>query len=95
MHCHHERYDGKGCPEGLAGEAIPEIVRIIAVADAYDAMASCRSYRDMRPQSYAREQIEKGSGTQFDPAVADCMLQMIDEDTEYKMHETPETAVNE
>lgn len=88
-HYHHERYDGKGYPDGLAGESIPEVARIIAVADAYDAMTSCRSYRSMLSQAYVRDQIERGRGTQFDPIVADCMLQMIDEDTEYVMRETP------
>ena len=86
-HWHHERYDGKGYPDGLAGEAIPEIARIIGVADAYDTMTSKRSYRDILPQAMARSEIEKGIGTQFDPVVAGFMLEMIDEDTEYRMHE--------
>lgn len=86
-HWHHERYDGKGYPDGLAGEAIPEIARIIGVADAYDTMTSKRSYRDIFPQSVARSEIERGIGTQFDPVVAGFMLEMIDEDTEYRMHE--------
>lgn len=82
---HHERYDGKGYPNGLAGETIPEIARIIGVADAYDAMASNRSYRDALPQEVVRSEIEKGRGLQFDEKVADIMLQMIDEDKEYSM----------
>ena len=86
-HWHHERYDGKGYPDGLAGEDIPEIARIIGVADAYDTMTSKRSYRDILPQAMARSEIEKGIGTQFDPVVAGFMLEMIDEDTEYQMHE--------
>lgn len=86
-HWHHERYDGSGYPDGLAGEDIPLEARIIAVADAYDAMTSNRSYRDAMPQEKVREQIEQGSGTQFDPQFADIMLAMIDDDTEYKMHE--------
>ena len=84
---HHERYDGKGYPDGLKGEEILEEARIIAVADAYDAMTSHRSYRDIMPQEKVREEIEKGKGTQFDPVFADIMLQMIDEDREYLMHE--------
>lgn len=85
---HHERYDGKGYPNGLVGENIPEIARIIGVADSYDAMASNRSYRKALPQDVIRNEIEKGKGTQFDPAIADVMLQMIDEDAEYNMKET-------
>lgn len=85
---HHERYDGKGYPNGLLGANIPEVARIIGVADAYDAMASNRSYRKALPQEVIRNEIEKGKGTQFDPVVADIMLQMIDEDTEYNMKET-------
>lgn len=85
---HHERYDGKGYPNGLAGESIPEIARIIGVADAYDAMTSNRSYREALPQEVVREEIIKGRETQFDPMIADIMLQMIDEDKEYFMKQT-------
>ncbi|MBQ7485985.1 MAG: HD-GYP domain-containing protein [Clostridia bacterium] len=85
---HHERYNGRGYPEGLKGEAIPEIGRIIAVADAYDAMTSNRSYRNAIPQHIVREEIVKGIGTQFDPDFAKIMLHMIDLDTEYHMQET-------
>ena len=84
---HHERYDGKGYPDGLKGTDIPEEARIIAVADAYDAMTSNRSYRGSMPQDQVRAQIAGGRGVQFDPVFADIMLQMIDEDTEYKMRE--------
>jgi putative two-component system response regulator len=76
---HHERYDGRGYPEGLSGEAIPEEARIIAVADAYDAMTSNRSYRGALPQDIVREEIGKGKGSQFDPIFADILLDMIDE----------------
>ena len=84
---HHERYDGKGYPDGLKGEEIPEYARIICVADAYDAMTSKRSYRDSMPQAKVREEIEKGRGTQFDPRIADVILSIIDEDTEYRLRE--------
>ena len=84
---HHERYDGTGYPDGLAGEEIPEEARIIAVADAYDAMSSKRSYRKIMPQSKIREEIQTGSGTQFDPRFAEIMLSMIDEDKDYTMRE--------
>ncbi len=84
---HHERYDGRGYPDGLKGDEILEEARIIAVADAYDAMTSHRSYRDILPQEAVRGEIEKGKGTQFNPVFADIMLRMIDEDKEYRMHE--------
>ena len=82
---HHERYDGRGYPYGLEGENIPEIARIIGVADAYDAMASNRSYRNALPQDVVRSEIEKGRGGQFDAEIADIMLEMIDEDKDYSM----------
>ena len=82
---HHERYDGNGYPYGLEGENIPEIARIIGVADAYDAMASNRSYRNALPQDVVRSEIEKGRGGQFDAEIADIMLEMIDEDKDYSM----------
>lgn len=84
---HHERYDGKGYPNGLTGDNIPEIARIIGVADTYDAMTSNRSYRMSLSQQMVRSEIEKGKGTQFDPEIADVMLQMIDEDKGYNMRE--------
>lgn len=84
---HHERYDGKGYPDGIAGEDIPQEARIIAVADAYDAMSSRRSYRDVLAQEIVREEMEKGKGMQFDPVYAEIMLKMIEEDTEYQMRE--------
>lgn len=85
---HHERYDGKGYPNGLQGEEIPETARILGVADAYDAMASNRSYRNALPQEVVRAEIERGRGSQFDPKIADIMLKMMDEDKEYRMRET-------
>jgi len=89
--CHHERLDGKGYPEGLNGEEISWLARIISVADAYDAMTSKRSYRDVLSQEVVREQIEEGIGTQFDATVARIMLDMMDEDTEYRMRQQPNT----
>ncbi len=84
---HHERYDGKGYPDGISGEEIPTEARIIAIADAYDAMSSKRSYRNVLPQAQIRAEVEEGKGTQFDPVLADIMLSMIDEDTNYQMRE--------
>jgi len=86
-HYHHERYDGRGYPEGLKGNDIPQIARIIGVADAYDAMTSKRSYRDPIPQQTVREEIMKGTGTQFDPEYAKIMIHLIDLDMEYTMRE--------
>ena len=83
---HHERYDGKGYPLGISGQDIPEIARIIAVADAYDAMTSNRRYRSLMPQEKVRDEIIKGKGTQFDPVFADIMLELIEADKEYRMH---------
>lgn len=84
---HHERYDGKGYPDGLSGKDIPEEARIIAVADSYDAMSSRRSYRKALPQEVVRAEIEKGMGTQFDPRFASIMLEMMAEDVDYEMRE--------
>ena len=89
-HFHHERYDGKGYPNGLKGTDIPEIARIIACADAYDAMTSRRSYRDPIPQHIVREEFVKGIGTQFDPEFARNMLHLIDLDAEYAMKDRGE-----
>jgi len=82
---HHERYDGNGYPDKLAGDAIPRSARIIAIADAYDAMTSSRSYRKGLPQAVARAEIAKGRGTQFDPFFTDIFLQLIDEDVNFTM----------
>lgn len=82
---HHERYDGTGYPDGLKGEQIPEQARILAVADSYDAMTSTRTYQGVKPQEYARNEILRGRGTQFDPVMADVMLEMIDEDKDFNM----------
>ncbi|MBR0283192.1 MAG: response regulator [Oscillibacter sp.] len=84
---HHERYDGGGYPDGLSGNDIPEIARIICVADCYDAMSSNRCYRKALSQRIVRDEILRGRGTQFDPIFADIMLAMIDEDTRYRMRE--------
>ncbi len=80
---HHERYDGKGYPEGLKGEDIPEIARIIAVADTYDAMTSSRSYRAALPQLVASEELAKAAGTQLDPCFVRIMQHVVDLDFDY------------
>lgn len=76
---HHERYDGKGYPEGLKGEEIPFIARIISVADAYDAMTSNRVYRKQLASEKVMEELEKGIGTQFDPEIAETMIRLLKE----------------
>lgn len=87
---HHERYDGKGYPDGLSGEEIPVFARIIAVADAYDAMTSNRSYREIMPQEAVRAEIIRVSGTQLDPTIASYMVELIDADKDYKMSQSKE-----
>jgi HD-GYP domain-containing protein (c-di-GMP phosphodiesterase class II) len=77
-HYHHERYDGRGYPDGLSGEDIPEIARIIAVADACDAMSSNRSYRNRLTQAEVRDELIDGIGTQFDPRFAEIMARMVE-----------------
>ncbi len=84
---HHERYGGGGYPDGISGKDIPVYTRIIGVADAYDAMTSKRSYRGVLPQDVVKKEVEKGIGTQFDPVFAKIMLEMIEEDTNYELHE--------
>jgi HD-GYP domain-containing protein (c-di-GMP phosphodiesterase class II) len=74
---HHEKYDGKGYPHGLKGENIPLVARIMAVADAFDAMTSKRIYRDIKDMEYAINQLEKGKQSQFDPEIAEVFLQLI------------------
>ncbi len=74
---HHERYDGKGYPEGLSGENIPYLARIAAVVDAFDAMTSRRTYRDSIPLENVKSEIERCSGTQFDPTIASAFLDIL------------------
>lgn len=76
---HHERYDGKGYPAGLAGEDIPLIARIIGVADAFDAMNSKRCYRDKLSREVILEELEKNRDKQFDSKLVDCLLELIEE----------------
>jgi response regulator RpfG family c-di-GMP phosphodiesterase len=78
VHLHHERWDGRGYPLGLAGKDIPLIARIIAVADTYDAMTSDRAYRRALPHEVTVSEIERCSGTQFDPDVAGTFTERIE-----------------
>lgn len=84
---HHERFDGTGYPDGLKGRDIPELARIVSVADAYDAMTSNRSYRKPLAQERVRNEIARCSGTQFDPDFAQIMLDLIKQDPDFTMRE--------
>ncbi len=75
---HHERYDGRGYPDGLEADQIPLGARILAVSDAYDAMTSNHSYRAVMTAQLACLEIELGKGTRFDPGIADIFLKIID-----------------
>lgn len=76
---HHERYDGKGYPDGLKGEEIPFIARIIAVADAYDAMTSNRVYRKHLDEAKVMTELKNGIGNQFDPQAARALIRLLEE----------------
>lgn len=76
--CHHERWDGKGYPQGLKGEDIPLIARIISVVDAYDAMTEDRPYRKAMSKEQALKEIRKNIGTQFDPKIASVFISLIE-----------------
>lgn len=75
---HHERYDGRGYPDGLGGEDIPFLARVVAVADAFDAMTTTRSYRNALSVETAVEELIKNKGTQFDPQVVEAALSAIE-----------------
>jgi HD-GYP domain-containing protein (c-di-GMP phosphodiesterase class II) len=78
---HHENFDGSGYPYKLAGDAIPIAARIVRVADAFDAMVTHRHYRDALPLARAASELEAHAGTQFDPAVVDAALRLIEAGT--------------
>ena len=78
---HHERYDGRGYPDGLKGEEIPLIGRIIGVADALDAMTSNRVYRNHMDTDYVLNEMQRGRGTQFDPDAIDAFFRLVDKGT--------------
>ena len=74
---HHERYDGKGYPDGLAGENIPLIARMICVADSFDAMNTDRVYRTRLSKDVIIRELEENKGRQFDPKIADIVLKFV------------------
>ncbi len=84
---HHERYDGRGYPDGKTGGEVPLYVRIVSMADAYDAMTSNRSYRSVMERSKVIRIIREESGKQFDPEVADVFLKILEKDKNYDMRE--------
>jgi HD-GYP domain-containing protein (c-di-GMP phosphodiesterase class II) len=75
---HHERWDGKGYPDGLSGEAIPLGARVIAVADSFDAMTTTRPYRKALPLAEAQRRLAEGAGTQWDPRVVEVFLRILE-----------------
>ena len=75
---HHERWDGKGYPQGLEGKKIPLVARLMAVADVYDAMISRRPYKNAMDHSYVTQVISRGRGSHFDPTVVDAFLDLQD-----------------
>ncbi len=90
-----ERYDGRGYPEGLKGDAIPLTARIVAVADAYDEMTSFKPERGPLAQGKVRELLLSGSGKEFDPDIVKIMVDMIDRDVEYNMREEDDASLDE
>jgi len=83
IYYHHERFDGRGYPAGIRGEEIPLHARIIAVADSFDAMTSCRPYRESFPLQKALAELENNRGTQFDPNIADVFIGVINDNPDF------------
>ncbi|HYQ48593.1 MAG TPA: HD domain-containing phosphohydrolase, partial [Thermodesulfovibrionales bacterium] len=77
---HHERYDGSGYPDGLIGDAIPLLSRVIAVADSFFAMTMDRPYRKKVPPDRALEEIDEGAGSLYDPRVTAALMKIIRKD---------------
>jgi HD-GYP domain-containing protein (c-di-GMP phosphodiesterase class II) len=83
---HHERWDGKGYPEGLAGEDIYLPARIFMMADTFDAMTTDRPYRKALPMHVALEEIDRHAGTQFDPDIARAWVELCEERAPRRRH---------
>jgi len=97
---HHQRWAGRGFPDGLMGEAIPLGARLIAVADAWDAMTSSRPYRTALPRTEAECRLAQGAGTQWDPTVESAFLRLLEQDraawrADPTSHQRPEVAVGQ
>lgn len=83
MYYHHERYDGKGYPTGIIGKQIPFLARLLSICDSFDAIVSKRTYKEGTTIEFALSEIEKGSGTQFDPELAPKFITMVENNKEY------------
>ena len=94
-HYSHERYNGTGYPEGLKGNDIPEIARIIGVADAYVSMTTRKPYREARPSLIVREAFVKGSGEEFDPQFSEIMVRIIDAESSDQMQKAADETETE
>jgi len=81
---HHEWWDGSGYPDGIAGEAIPLLARILSVADAFDSMASDRPYKHVLPREEILAELREGAGTQFDPHLVNLFVGALQEDAEFR-----------
>ncbi|MEX0818352.1 MAG: HD-GYP domain-containing protein [Pirellulaceae bacterium] len=92
---HHEQWDGKGYPTGLAGTDIPQLARIMAVADAYDAMTSDRPYRAGMPDEKVDDVFKRGAGVQWDPTVVDAYFKAKEDIEDIRWHERPEVNLDE
>lgn len=90
---HHERFDGRGYPAGLKGEAIPLTARLVAVADTFDTLTTSRAYRDSLPVDAALEVITERAGTQFDPSVVDALRRVLTRHPWATTERTPEELV--
>lgn len=87
---HHERWDGRGYPHGLAQNAIPLGARILSVVDSYDAMTSERPYRQPMSDAEARAELQRCAGSQYDPQVVEAFLQVLDEQEQQQALEVAE-----
>jgi len=74
---HHERFDGTGYPDGLAGDAIPLVARVVSVCDAFDAMTSGRPYREPMPLEVAIAELRRGAGSQWDPSLVELFVTRV------------------
>ena len=83
MYHHHERYDGKGYPSGIAGKQIPYLARMLTICDSFDAIVSKRTYKEGQTIEFALTEIEKGAGTQFDPELAPQYINMVKNNMSY------------
>lgn len=83
MYYHHERYDGKGYPTGIAGRQIPFLARILSICDCFDAIVSKRTYKEGASIEFALSEIQKGAGTQFDPDIAPSFILMVENNIGY------------